>query len=109
MEGILVPLSFFLTFFAVLYVYLTTRSRERLALIEKGATANIFKMDPSESRLNLVKWGIFLIGLSVGVITGYALSEVINEVVAFFTTILLAGGVALIAAYFVTKKMGDNK
>jgi hypothetical protein len=109
MEGIFVPISFFLTFFAVMYVYLTTRSRERLSLIEKGATANIFKMDPTESRLNLVKWGIFLIGLSAGVITGYALSEIINEVVAFFTTILLTGGIALIVAYVVTKKMDNSK
>jgi hypothetical protein len=109
MEGIFVPISFFLALFAILYVYYTTRSRERLALIEKGASANIFKMDPTESRLNLVKWGIFLIGLSVGVITGYALSTVINEVVAFFTTILLTGGIALIVAYIVINKMGDNK
>lgn len=109
MEGIVVPVSFFLLIFAVVYVYYTTRSRERLALVEKGVDANIFKIDPAESRLNLVKWGIFLIGLSVGVITGYALSEVINEVVAFFTTILLAGGIALIVAYVVTDRMGKNK
>jgi len=105
MEGIVVPVSFFLAIFAILYVYYTTRTKERLALIEKGADASIFKIDPAASRLSLVKWGIFLIGLSVGVISGYALSMAIDEVVAFFTTILLAGGVSLIIAYRVVDKM----
>jgi hypothetical protein len=109
MEGIFVPISFFLAIFAILYVYFTTRSKERLALVEKGLNANIFKIDPTESRLNLVKWGIFLIGLSAGVITGYALAQVIDEVVAFFTTILLTGGVALIIAYLIISKMNKSK
>ena len=105
MEGIFVPIAFFLTIFAILYVYYTTRSRERLALVEKGVDANVFKMDPNESRLNLVKWGIFMIALSVGVISGFLLGNVINGVVAFFTTILLFGGLGLIVAYFIINKM----
>lgn len=109
MEGIVVPVAFFLAIFAILYVYYTTRTKERLALVEKGVDANVFKIDPTQSRLNLVKWGIFLIGLSLGVITGYMLSRAIDEVVAFFTTILLTGGIALIVAYMVTNKMGKEK
>ena len=108
MEGLFVPLGFFLTVFAILYVYLTTRSKERLALVEKGADANVFKTDPTESRISLVKWGIFLIGLSVGVIGGYALAQVIDEVVSFFTAILLAGGASLIVAYVVISKMKEK-
>jgi len=69
---------------------------------------SIFKKNQAESRINLVKWGIFLIGLSVGVISGYALSKVINEVVAFFTTILLTGGIALIVAYKVISRMKNE-
>jgi len=37
MEGIFVPLAFFLALFAILYVYWTTRTKERLALIDKGS------------------------------------------------------------------------
>jgi energy-converting hydrogenase Eha subunit G len=108
MEGIVVPVAFFLAIFAILYVYYTTRTKERLALVEKGVDANIFKRNSTESRINLVKWGIFLIGLSVGVIGGYGLSKAINEVVAFFTTILLAGGIALIIAYQVITRMKNT-
>jgi hypothetical protein len=106
MEGIFVPVAFFLTIFAILYVYYTTRTKERLALIEKGVDANIFKTEPS--KYALLKWGIFLIALAIGVITGYALSNVINEVAAFFTMILLFGGLGLIVAHFITNKLAKN-
>jgi hypothetical protein len=107
MEGIFVPIGFFLAIFAILYVYWTTRTKERLALIEKGADANIFKTEPS--KYALLKWGIFHIGLSVGVITGFALANVVNEVVAFFTMIFFFGGVALIVAHFLTNKLAKKE
>ena len=109
MEGLFVPIAMFLMIFAILYVYYTTRSRERLALVEKGTDASIFKIDPVRKRLDLVKWGVFMIALAIGVVSGFALSTVINEVVAFFTTILLCGGLGLIVAYFVIKKLADKE
>ncbi len=107
MEGLFVPIGFFLAIFAILYVYWTTRTKERLALIEKGLDAGIFKGECSQ--LALVKWGIFLIALGVGVVAGFALSRAIDEVVAFFTAILVCGGLGLIVAYFVTTKLMNKK
>lgn len=103
MEGIFVPIGFFLALFAILYVYWTTRTKERLALVEKGLDAGIFKGQCSQ--LALVKWGIFLIAIGVGVVVGFALSNIMNEVVAFFTAILISGGAGLIVAYAVTNKL----
>ncbi|WP_167605539.1 DUF6249 domain-containing protein [Maribellus sediminis] len=103
MEGLFVPIGFFLAVFAILYVYWTTRTKERLALVEKGLDAGIFKGECSQ--LALVKWGIFLIAIGLGVVAGFALSRTINEVVAFFTAILVCGGVGLIVAYLVTNKL----
>jgi hypothetical protein len=107
MEGIFVPLSFFLALFAILYVYWTTRTKERLALIEKGVDAGIFKV--GGSKYALLKWGIFLIALAVGVISGYALANVIDEVAAFFTMILLFGGIGLIVAYIITNVLSKKE
>lgn len=107
MEDVLVPVAFFLALFAILYVYWTTRTKERLALVEKGMDAGIFKGECSQ--LALVKWGIFLIAIGVGVVAGFALSRAINEVVAFFTAILVFGGVGLIVAYLVTNKLMKDK
>ena len=103
MEDIFVPLAFFLMIFAILYVYWTTRMKVRMALIEKGADSSIFKNSPS--KYSLLKWGIFLVALAVGVIAGYALSTVINEVAAFFTMIFFFGGAGLIIAYIITKSL----
>ena len=107
MEDIFVPIGFFLTLFAILYVYWSNRTKERLALIEKGIDAGIFKSTPS--KYALLKWGIFLMGAAVGVIAGYILSLVINEVVAYFAMIFLFGGVGLITAYLITKKLSQKE
>ncbi len=107
MEGLFVPIGFFLAIFAILYVYWTTRTKERLALVEKGLDAGIFKGECSQ--LALVKWGIFLIAVGVGVVAGFALSRAIDEVVAFFTAILVCGGLGLIVAYVVTSKLLKKK
>lgn len=106
MEGIFVPIGFFLALFAILYVYWSTRTKERLALIEKGLDAGIFKGECSQYAL--VKWGIFLIALGLGVVAGFLLSMMMNEVVAFFTAILVCGGFGLIVAYSVTNKLIQN-
>jgi len=107
MEGLFVPIAFFLAIFAILYVYWTTRTKERLALVEKGANASVFKVE--NSKYVLLKWGIFLIALAVGVITGYALSAVIDEVAAFFTMILFCGGLGLIVAYLITSALSKKE
>lgn len=106
MEGIFVPLSFFLALFAILYVYWTTRTKERLALIDKGVDASVFKSDCN--KFALVKWGIFLIFAAVGVFTAHLLSQVFNEVAAYFTMILFFGGLGLIIAYIITEKLAKK-
>ena len=107
MEGIFVPLAFFLALFAILYVYWTTRTKERLALIDKGVDSSVFKTECN--KYALVKWGVFLIFAAVGVFTGYLLSQVFNEVAAFFSMILFFGGLGLIVAYFVTNAMAKKE
>ena len=107
MEEIFVPIGLFLTIFAILYVYYTTRTKERLALIEKGADAGIFKK--SSSKYALLKWGIFLVCAAIGVIAGYALSNVVDEEVAFFTMIFFFGGLGLIIAHIVTNRMSRKE
>jgi len=39
-EEILIPLSFFAAVFGIAYLYFITRNKERMALIEKGASYN---------------------------------------------------------------------
>lgn len=42
MEPVIVFVSLFFAIFAIAYLHYSTRNKERLALIEKGADASIF-------------------------------------------------------------------
>ena len=116
MEEILIPISFFASVFGILYVYLTTRHRERLALIEKGADPEIFKSafkGTLSSRLSsfTLKLGLAAVGVALGIITGsilFALIPNLQEEIAMFSMIFLFGGSAMIASYFLERKLAQK-
>ena len=94
--------------FGTLYVYYTTRNRERMALIEKNADPSILKSDSNGSfRLFPIKLGMMLMGIGLGILFGSILHEttILEEEVAFFSMIFLFGGAGLFASYFVGRKL----
>jgi hypothetical protein len=107
--GVLIPFAFFALVFASLYVHLTTRNKERLALIEKGADPQLFKTKESGSTFRTLKLGLFFIGIAIGIIGGYFLTESgMEEEPAYFSMIFLFGGIALASSYFFEKKHSEN-
>ena len=104
--GILIPFAFFALVFASLYVYLTTRNKERLALIEKGADPTLFKQkSEASSGYGNFKAGLFLIGIALGIIAGYYLTESgMEEEPAFFSMIFLFGGIGLVVAFLLQER-----
>jgi hypothetical protein len=100
----LIPISFFAAVFGIFYVYFQTRSRERMALIEKGENAAIFKPAPSGS--SALKYGILFIGIALGILAGHILNTLagFKEEVAFFSMIFLFGGSALVMFYFLINR-----
>lgn len=108
---ILVPIVLFLVIFGIVYLYYSSRNKERLALIEKGAEASIFYGPKSEKS---GKWiltvGVLAIGVALGVLVGAALESAgMDDDVAFPASIFLFSGIALVAAYFLGKKVNGNK
>jgi hypothetical protein len=108
-EDIIVPIAIFGTIFGILYVFFTTRNKERLALIEKGADASLFA---SPKRINnnktfALKAGMFLVGIALGLLLGNVIAETtrLKEEVAYFSMTFLCGGLSLIIFYFLEKKM----
>jgi len=110
MEGIFVPLAFFALVFGTLYIFFTTRNKERLALIEKGADPELFKSKAgANSGHGSFKFGLFCIGIALGIIAGYFLAEAgMQEVSAYFSMIFLFGGIALVISFFLMKKYEVN-
>jgi len=94
--------------FGVMYVYYTTRNRERMALIEKNADPSILKPGSNGSfKLFAIKFGMLLMGIGLGILAGSILNTttVLGEEVAFFSMVFLFGGAGLFTSYFVGKKL----
>ena len=111
LEEILIPIVFFGIVFGMFYLYISSRNKERLALIEKGADANIvFGKKSTGDGKWILKLGVFIVGIALGVIVGYLLESAgMEEDVAYPASIFFFGGAALVGAYFVGKKVNGDK
>ncbi|MBN1416699.1 MAG: hypothetical protein JW973_16480 [Bacteroidales bacterium] len=94
--------------FGSLYVFYTTRNRERMALIEKNADPSILKSGSNGTfRQFPIKFGMLLMGVGLGILFGSILqaTTVLKEEVAYTAMIFLFGGAGLFASYFIAKKL----
>ncbi|WP_040253255.1 DUF6249 domain-containing protein [Psychroserpens mesophilus] len=112
MDGeILIPISMFLALFGVIYLYLSTRNKERLALIEKGADATIFMKGKGHTapiwKVLILNFALLLMGIGIGIfiasILHYNLG--VEEDVAFPGTIFLMAGIGLFTGFTMTKNL----
>jgi hypothetical protein len=118
MEVAITFIALFATILAAIYIYYTTRSKERLALIEKGADASLFNTGASAGALKsnrnwglfTIKTGMFLMGIAIGIIAGGILSNlgVMNEGVNYTSMIFFFGGLSLVASYLIKIKGKEN-
>jgi len=113
MAEVLIPLTLFASIFGIFYVYLNTRNKERLSLIEKGADASLFATKKNH-RFNLtLKIGMLAVGIGVGILIGSLLESytTLDEEVAFPSMIFLFGGLFLVANAIIErndKKEGED-
>ncbi len=108
MVDILVPISLFLMIFGIMYL----RSRERLAMIDKGMNPIVNDGRPRPF-INL-KWGLLLIGAGAGLLLAYLLNSFVftqpvsgkhlNPVFLYFALIAIGGGLGLFLSYRIEKK-----
>ena len=109
MEEIIIPITLFASIFGIIYVFYMTRNKERLAMIEKGMDVSLLnKRQGNRSILSywVIKVGFLMVGLALGIVVGsLAANGLMGEDEAYPSMILLFGGLALIASYFVEKKL----
>ncbi|MBT3648516.1 MAG: hypothetical protein HN542_09785 [Flavobacteriales bacterium] len=106
MEAILIPGIVFSTMFGIAFLFFTTRNKERLALIDKGASADLFSQEGKHQYTGL-KVGITFIGISIGILVGYLLGNagIMDRDVAFPAMIFLFTGITLVITNTMLRKM----
>lgn len=111
MEGVLIPLIVFSSIFGMVYVFLNTRNKERLSLIEKGADASLFATKKNYKSNLTLKFGMLATGIGIGILIGSLLESytALEEEVAFPSMIFLFGGLFLVANAFVEKKENEKE
>jgi hypothetical protein len=108
---LLVPIAAFAVTFGIVFVIVTARNREKMALIEKGVDPKDFIRGRPDV-YSVLKWASLLIGVGIGVFLGSLLETYtpLSEEAAYFGPILLFGGLGLLVAFLITKnaKEDDN-
>ncbi|MCK5400455.1 MAG: hypothetical protein KAJ28_02375 [Flavobacteriaceae bacterium] len=113
-ELIIMPILFGIIF-GIFYLHYSTRNKERLALIEKGADASIFVKGKREHAAPIWKvltlnLALLLMGIGIGIfiaaILHYNLG--VDKDVAYPGTIFLMAGVGLFIGFTMTKNL-DKK
>ena len=104
--GILVPLGSFAMVFGIVYIIVTSRNRERMALIERGADPALFEARKKTGTGGTMKVGLFLLGIGFGIVVAYFISSVggMDEDSAYGSMIFIFGGLALVGSYLWQRK-----
>src|SRR5476649_2833308 len=101
---ILVPLGMFAMIFGIVYV----KSRERIAMIERGMDPRAYKAQPAPYQ-NL-KWGLLLVGAGLGLFLAFVLDRTVFHNIGeenpaiYFSLIAIFGGAGLVLSYRIEKK-----
>lgn len=96
-EEVFIPLAFFAAIFGIIYVYLSTRNKERMSMIEKGVDPSTFTTKRNYANMTL-KIGMLAIGVALGILVGSLIDEytTLEDEVGYFSMIFLFGGLALV-------------
>jgi hypothetical protein len=112
MEPLIAFIAFFATVFGIYYVHYTTRNKERMALIEKGADASLFNTGKEGNRSSLnwskftLKIGMLFMGIALGIIVAAILTNagVLVEGANYPAMIFFFGGLSLVLFYVIDRK-----
>lgn len=109
-EEILIPLIIFASIFGIVFVVISARNRERMAMIDKDVNPKDFITPRTRNTHGVLKWALLLVGLGFGVFIGSLLETytAIQEEPAYFASTLFFGGIGLFLAFLISKKAEDK-
>jgi len=111
MEALIVFIIFG-TLFAIAYLFFSTRNKERLALIEKGADASIFVRGKREHaapiwKVLILNLALLLMGIGLGTFIASVLENytTLEEGPLYVGTIFLMAGLGLFTGFKLTHNL----
>lgn len=107
---IIVPITFIVSIFGIIYLLITSRHRERLSMIKMGIPASAME-NKSKRLANTLKTGMLCIGIGIGIVVGFLINNSINRPenpIFYFASIFLFGGISLILNYRMEKNRKDR-
>ena len=113
MSEVVIVLIIFGALFGVVYLFFSTRHKERLSLIEKGADASLFYSTKKKKTFPWVtlKFGMLFVGVAVGTAIGVLLNSSLSihpEELFLLSMIFLFGGLSLIGNFMVERKLSKK-
>ena len=108
-EVIVVPIVMALVAF-ITYLYFNTRHKERMALIETGKDAGLFKDSQDPHFMGALKWGLLLVCLGVGAGIGIYIDVLYDNdgPLATFPLLFGSGGIGLLIYYTIVKNQRED-
>ncbi len=109
-EVIIVPIMFGILF-GIVYLFFTTRNKERMALIEKGIGAELFNKGTRKTapiwKVLILNIAVLMMGIGVGIFIASVLhfNLGVDEDVAYPGTIFLMAGIGLFVGFNMTKNL----
>ena len=98
LSGILALIGVFGSVALLIYLYFTSRHRERMALIENDKDAGIFLSNKRGTAS--LRFGLLFLAIGCGIIIGSVLNAMgIDEAVSYFSSIFICSGVSLLLYY----------
>lgn len=104
MDELLVPIAFFGSIFGILYVYLITRNKERLAMIEKGYELGTNQnREPEKRPYVILRYALLMIGIGIGAFLGWNMQFWfgMNPVFSGIALVFVGGGIGLLISYVI--------
>ena len=102
----LVSLAAFATVFGIIYIFVITRYRERMSMLEKGVDPSTFASKDRFSS-NTLKFGMLSVGIALGILMASMLykNTAIEKAPAYFSMTFLFGGLSLILNFIIDRQL----
>jgi hypothetical protein len=106
--GIMIPIISIVGFFITIIYIRKFQNLERMAIIEKGLSPDIFKQESSTA--GTLRGAMLLLGAGLGLLMGYWLDRSFDmEEVGYFAMLFIFGGLGLGIAYVIDERKNAKR